>query len=96
MEGTSAAPSPERQERSASRPQEPHAAQEPDPDQAQQEPEAPPAHKPRLIKPTALRASPAAMLTAWVPSLACPGSDPTPAGAACRTSQTLHPRSALL
>ena len=82
MEG-GAAPLPERQERAASPPQEPDQAEEPE--QAQLEPEAPPAHKPRLIKPTALRASPAAMLTAWVPSLACPGSDPAPAGAACCT-----------
>ena len=74
-------------ERAAPPAQEPDQAQEPGP--AQQEPEAPPAHKPRLIKPTALRASPAAMLTAWVPSLACPGSDPAPAGAARHTSECM-------
>lgn len=89
MEGTGAAPLPERQERAASPPQEPDQAEEPKP--AQPAPEAPPAHVPRLIKPTALRASPAAMLTAWVPSLACPGSDPAPAGAACRTPKPYKP-----
>jgi len=37
---------------------------------------------PRLIKPTALRASPAALLGALVPSRGCQGSQLAPAGAA--------------
>ncbi|KAK9827339.1 hypothetical protein WJX81_007479 [Elliptochloris bilobata] len=75
MEESSASPTPEREQPAAPPPpqQEPDQAHEPELD-------APPAQAVRLIKPTAHRASPAAMLTAWVPSLACHSSGLAPAG----------------